>query len=58
MTFAAALEIIAGFFTFSKEIFALIKMLKNTPEENRQKIMLAAQKEADTFKKTGRPTWE
>jgi hypothetical protein len=58
MTIAAILELINGCLMFSKEIFALIKMLKGTPEEHRQKIMLAAQAEADNFKKTGRPTWD
>lgn len=58
MTFAAIMELITAVLTFPKEISALYKMLKATPEENRQKIMIAAQKECDSFKKTGRPTWE
>lgn len=57
MTIAAVLEIIKGVLSFPDEVLSLIRMLKGTPEENRQKIMLAMQKEADSFEQTGRPQW-
>lgn len=57
MQFAAIIELITAILTFPKEVGALYRMLKSTPEENRQKIMIAAQKETDSFKETGRPTW-
>lgn len=58
MSIEAILALITAVLQFPKEIIALSKMLKDTPEEARQKIMIAAQKESDNFKKTGRPTWD
>jgi len=52
---AAILEIISGVLKFPGQVLALIRMLKDTPEESREKIMLAMRKEADSFANTGRP---
>ena len=57
MTFAVILEIILGALKFPSEVLALVRILKDTPEQSREKIMAAMQKEADSFAQTGRPTW-
>lgn len=57
MNVAAVLEIIKGVLKFPGEVLALIRMLRDTPEESREKIMAAARTEADRFAKTGRPEW-
>lgn len=49
------LSLISGVLKFPGEVMALIRLLQGTPEEHRQKIMEAIQKEADSFKNTGRP---
>jgi len=57
MTFSAILEIISGALKFPGQVLALVRLLKDTPEESREKIMIAMQKEADKFAESGRPTW-
>jgi hypothetical protein len=58
MTLAAILEIIQGVLKFPAEVLSLIRILRDTPEESREKIMIAMQKESDQLDKTGRPTWD
>lgn len=57
MTFAAIISLIQGLFQFPGEISALIKMLKATPEEQRENLMKSVSDEASKFQVTGRPQW-
>lgn len=57
MTVSAILEIIQGVLKFPDAVLALVRALKDTPEESRQKVLAAMQKEADSLAATGRPDW-
>ena len=58
MTVAAVLEIIKGVLQFPDAVLSLIRILKDTPEESREKILVAMRAEADKFQDTGRPNWD
>lgn len=49
--------LLAAFFQFPKELLAVAKLLKGTPEEHRQAILAGAQRVSDELQATGRPTW-
>lgn len=55
MTAAAWLEVIKGVLAFPKEVLALVQLLKGTPAEQRQAIMVRVMGERDSAKETGRP---
>lgn len=57
MTPGLILQAIVAALQFPGEIMALAKMLRATPEQQRQSIVAAAQAEADKYQQTGRPTW-
>lgn len=58
MTLVTILELIKGLFDFPQQVLALVRVMRATPEENREKIIAAMQKEADSFANTGRPDWD
>lgn len=49
--------LLSGLLKFWDQVAWLIKTLQKTPEEKREGIMQAVQKEADAYSKSGRPTW-
>jgi hypothetical protein len=55
MSLTVILEIISGVLKFPGEVLSLIRILKDTPEESREKIMAAMQAESAKFAETGRP---
>lgn len=55
---ATIIELISGLLKFPQEILLLIKILSKTPVEKQADLMVAIQKEADNYAKTGRPSWE
>jgi hypothetical protein len=55
LTLTTILEIIQGVLKFPGEVLALVRILKDTPEESREKIMAAMQAESAKFAETGRP---
>lgn len=57
MTLASILTIIQGVLQFPAQVTALIKILQATPAQQHDQLVAAMQKEADTLKQTGRPTW-
>jgi hypothetical protein len=58
MGFAEVIAVISGFFKFFSEVKWFIQKLEGTPQEQREALLKAMQKEADNFKKTGRPEWD
>lgn len=52
------LEIIVGVLKFPEQVLALVKLLKDTPAESREKIMARIKDESDQLAKTGRPKWD
>lgn len=57
MTIGSILSLIIGILQFPSAVTALIKSLRETPEEQREALIKSIQMEADNFQKTGRPTW-
>lgn len=57
MTLAAWVQLIVGVLKFPEQVMKLIMILKSTPAEKHNDIVSAAEKEAEHFKETGRPTW-
>lgn len=49
------IALITGFFKFFPEVVNLIKMLQDTPEEERQKLMVKIKDAFDEKKNNGRP---
>lgn len=58
MTFATILELITLVLKFPDTITKLVKMFKDTPQEQHEKLIAAAEKEKQNFKDTGRPQWD
>ena len=57
MGIAEIMAIVSGVLQFPGQILALIKILRSTPAENQEKIMIQIQDAAHKFNETGRPTW-
>jgi hypothetical protein len=55
MTLTAILEIISGVLAFPGEVLSRVRMLKGTPEAQRESIMASVQKAATDFSASGRP---
>lgn len=58
MGFAEIIGIISGILKFWDQVTWLVRILRDSPEEKREEIMIRIRKEADTLKETGRPTWK
>ena len=56
-TLTLILSAIAAAFQFPAELGAFIILIQKTPEQNRQGVLAAIQKESDAIDQTGRPTW-
>jgi hypothetical protein len=46
-----------GVLQFPAAVTALVKTLRETPEEQRDALLKSMQAEAANFAKTGKPTW-
>lgn len=57
VAFADWIALIAGVLQFPSQVLQVVKYFKATPEEQREALMQAIQQQADSFAKTGRPTW-
>jgi hypothetical protein len=55
MTLAAILEMIQGVLQFPGEVLSLVRVLKGTPEAQREAIMASVQAAQAGFSQTGRP---
>ena len=58
MSFLEIIALIKGVLEFPDAVLKLIKALQSTPSEKHDAMMAASQKEWDSFKETGRPTWD
>jgi hypothetical protein len=58
MTLSAWVALITTALKFPDSVMAMIKMFQQTPEEQHQKIVAAAQAESASLQTTGRPTWQ
>lgn len=58
MTFAAILDLVVLVLKFPDTILKMVKLFKDTPQEQHEKLIAAAEKEKQSFKDTGRPQWD
>lgn len=56
MSIAVIFQVILAALKFPSEMTAFIKLLQATPDEKRQEITNAIQKQLDDFENTGRPS--
>lgn len=57
MTLAGFIAVLTAFFKFPEQLTKLVNLFNGSTEADREKILLAATKESDSLKQTGRPTW-
>lgn len=57
MGIAAWLELIKGILAFPDAMLRMVRALQGTPEQHREALVSAIQVQADSFAKSGRPTW-
>lgn len=57
MTLSAIITLITGALQFPAAVTALIKTLRQTPQEQQAALIASMLAEAENFRKTGRPTW-
>lgn len=57
MTWTIVFQAIMAALQFPAELGAFINLIRTTPAEQHASLLIAMQKEADTMKQTGRPTW-
>lgn len=57
MTIGALIEVLTAFFKFPAAVTALIKMIKQTPEEQHEALIKQVQAVFDESKNNGRPNW-
>lgn len=57
MGLAAWLELIKGILAFPDAMLKIVRLMSGTPEEHRESLVSAIQVQADSFVKSGRPTW-
>ena len=55
MTLTIWLEIFAGVLKFPGEVRALLKILRDTPAESNEKIVISIGEKSQEFARTGRP---
>ena len=53
---AAWIELVRGILAFPAAASALIKQLSKTPEEKHDALVAEVEKQAESFRKTGRPS--
>lgn len=58
MTFTELLSILQAIVEFPKELNEFVKLLRKTPEEQRQDVMKRVRDQKIKFDQNGRPTWE
>lgn len=57
MNLALILEAVIAAFKFPSEVIRLVRLFQGTEVEAREKIMTQIEAEAESLRKTGRPTW-
>lgn len=58
LSLQAWIQLILAALKFPKEVFALVKLIQDTPSETHAQLLEKMQKEAEHFKETGRPNWD
>lgn len=51
------IDLIKGVLQFPGVILQFIQLLRKTPEQKHEELMIGIRKEAQKFEDTGRPTW-
>ena len=58
MSFAEFIYLIKAGLEFPEAMTQLVKLLRATPQENKEALLKKISEEAKRFEDTGRPTWE
>lgn len=58
MGVAEIIALIKGIFDFPKTILEFVKLLRKTPQEQHEQILVNIAAEAKHFEESGRPSWD
>lgn len=58
MGLSEILEVIRGVLQFPETILKFIRLLRKTPQDNHETLLIKISEESKKFEDTGRPTWE